>query len=86
LARQIDRVSARDLPEFVHEVLKLWLLKRDTHSSFSAYVDAEGTQDIRAIADRFRKIPEFSVDKTYASFGEFVGNLRPQRGGSVRKR
>jgi len=24
--------------------------------------------------------------ETNASFGEFVGNLRPQRGGSVRKR
>jgi sulfite reductase (ferredoxin) len=65
LARQIDRVSARDLPEFVHEVLKLWLVKKDSHSSFAAYVDGEGTQDIRTIAARFRKIPEFSVDKTY---------------------
>jgi sulfite reductase (ferredoxin) len=65
LARQIDRVSARDLPEFVHEVLKLWLVKKDSFSSFAAYVDGEGTQDIRAIADRFRTIPEFSVDKTY---------------------
>jgi len=65
LARQIDRVSACDLPEFVHEVLKLWLVKKDTHSSFAAYVDGEGTQDIRTIADRFRTIPEFTVDKTY---------------------
>jgi sulfite reductase (ferredoxin) len=65
LARQIDRVSARDLPEFVHEVLKLWLVRKDSHSSFAAYVDGEGTQDIRAIADRFRAIPDFSVDKTY---------------------
>jgi sulfite reductase (ferredoxin) len=65
LARQIDRVSARDLPEFVYEVLKLWLLTKDSYSSFAAYVDGEGTQEIRAIADRFRTIPEFSVDKTY---------------------
>ncbi len=65
LARQIDRVSARDLPEFVHEVLQLWLAKKDGYSSFAAYVDGEGTQDIRAVADRFRAIPEFSVDKTY---------------------
>jgi sulfite reductase (ferredoxin) len=65
LARRIDRVSARDLPEFVHEVLKLWLVRKDSHSSFAAYVDGEGTQDIRAIADRFRAIPDFSVDKTY---------------------
>jgi len=65
LARQIDRVSARDLPEFVHEVLKLWLLKKDSYSSFAAYVDGEGTQEIRAVADRFRVIPDFSVDKAY---------------------
>jgi sulfite reductase (ferredoxin) len=65
LARQIDRVSARDLPQFVHEVLKLWLVKKDSFSSFAVYVDGEGTQDIRAIADRFRAIPEFSVDQTY---------------------
>jgi sulfite reductase (ferredoxin) len=65
LARQIDRVSARDLPEFVHEVLKLWLVRKDSHSSFAAYVDGKGMQEIRAIADRFRTIPEFSVDKTY---------------------
>jgi len=65
LARQIDRVSARDLPEFVHEVLKTWVTKKDSYASFAAYVDGEGTQDIRTIADRFRAIPEFSVDKTY---------------------
>jgi len=65
LARQIDRVSARDLPVFVEEVLKLWLAKKDRFSSFAAYVDGEGTQDIKSIADRFRKIPEFSVDQSY---------------------
>jgi sulfite reductase (ferredoxin) len=65
LARQIDRVSARDLPEFVHEVLRLWLAKKDSFTSFATYVDGEGAQDIRAIADRFRAIPEFSVDQTY---------------------
>jgi sulfite reductase (ferredoxin) len=65
LARQIDRVSARDLPEFVYEVLKLWLARKDSYASFSAFVDGEGTQEIRAIADRFRTIPQFSVDKSY---------------------
>jgi len=39
--------------------------KKDSYASFAAYVDGEGTQDIRTIADRFRAIPEFSVDKTY---------------------
>lgn len=65
LARQIDRVSARDLPEFVHEVLKLWIGKKDDYPSFAAYVDGAGTQAIRDIAGRFRQIPDYSEDKKY---------------------
>jgi len=65
LARQIDRVSARDLPQFVEEVLRLWLAKKDRFASFAAYIDGEGTQDIKSIADRFRKIPEYIEDKSY---------------------
>jgi len=65
LAKPIDRVSARDLPAFVEQVLKLWLEKQSAYPSFAAYVDGKGTQDIRTIADRFRKIPEFSEDSSY---------------------
>ncbi len=65
LARQIDRVSARDLPEFVHEVLKLWIGKKDDYPSFATYVDGAGTQEIRDIAGRFRQIPDYSEDKKY---------------------
>jgi sulfite reductase (ferredoxin) len=65
LARPIDRVSARDLPEFVHETLKLWIAKKSEYSSFAQYVDAEGEKEIRQIADRFRSIPAYSEDASY---------------------
>jgi sulfite reductase (ferredoxin) len=65
LARQIDRVSARDLPEFVHEVLKQWLVRKHSYPSFAAYVDGEGADEIRGIADRFREIPAYSEDESY---------------------
>jgi sulfite reductase (ferredoxin) len=65
LAKPIDRVSARDLPEFVHEVLKLWIVKKNDYPSFAAYVDGEGTQDIRDIASRFREIPAYGEDRSY---------------------
>jgi sulfite reductase (ferredoxin) len=65
LARQIDRVSARDLPEFVHEVLKLWILRKNDYPSFAGYIDGEGTQEIREIAGRFREIPAYSEDQSY---------------------
>jgi sulfite reductase (ferredoxin) len=65
LAKQIDRVSARDLPEFVHEVLKRWIVKKNDYPSFARYIDGEGAQAIRDIAGRFREIPAYSEDKTY---------------------
>ena len=65
LAKPIDRVRARDLPEFVHDVLKVWIVKKSNHPSFATYVDGEGTQDIREIASRYREIPAYGEDKSY---------------------
>jgi sulfite reductase (ferredoxin) len=65
LAQPIDRVNARDLPRFVEDVLKLWLEKRHLHTSFADYIDAEGTPDIRALADRYRNIPAPEQDRSY---------------------
>jgi sulfite reductase (ferredoxin) len=65
LAQPIDRVSARDLPSFVEAVLQLWLAKKPLHASFADYIDSEGTQDIRAIADGYRTIPAPEQDRSY---------------------
>jgi sulfite reductase (ferredoxin) len=65
LAQPIDRVSARDLPRFVEDLLKLWIEKKQLHASFADYIDDEGTQDIRDLADRYRTIPAPEQDRTY---------------------
>ena len=65
LARPIDRVSARNLPEFIHEVLKQWIVKKSKYSSFAQYVDSEGEREIQEIAGRFRAIPAYSQDASY---------------------
>lgn len=65
LAKIIDRVSARDLPEFVVELLRIYIEKKPRFATFDAYIDAEGTQDIQGICDRYREIPEFEDDKNY---------------------
>jgi len=65
LAKPIDTISARDLPEFTRDVLEVWLEKRYRFSSFADYVDAEGKDDIRSIAGKFREVPEFHVDASY---------------------
>ncbi|MFB3917407.1 MAG: sulfurtransferase TusA family protein [Terriglobales bacterium] len=65
LARTLDRVSARDLPDFVCDVLRTYLPKKHRFATFAAYVDAEGADDIRAICDRYRDVPAFEDDKNY---------------------
>jgi sulfite reductase (ferredoxin) len=65
LAKPIDRVCARDLPEFVQDVLKLWIAKKNDYQSFAAFVDENGTKEIQEIAGRYRQIPAFSKDSSY---------------------
>jgi sulfite reductase (ferredoxin) len=65
LAKDIDRVSSRDLPDFVVDLLRVYIEKKSRFASFHAYIDAEGAQDIRSICDRYRDVPEFEDDKNY---------------------
>lgn len=65
LAHNLDRVSARDLPAFVVDVLKVWIDKKSRFASFAEYIDTEGAGDVRAISDRYRAVPEFEDDKNY---------------------
>ena len=65
LATHIDRISSRDLPDFVVDLLKIYLEKKVRYGSFDEYVAGEGAQDIRTLCDRYREIPEFEDDKSY---------------------
>ena len=65
LATIIDRVSSRDLPDFVVDLLRIYLEKKSGFASFDAYIDTEGAQDIRSICNRYRDVPEFEADKNY---------------------
>jgi sulfite reductase (ferredoxin) len=65
LAQPIDSINAHDLPEFTAELLGIWLEKKWRFQSFAEYIDAEGQEDIRAICEHYRAIPEFSVDRSY---------------------
>jgi sulfite reductase (ferredoxin) len=65
LARNLGRVNGRDLPRFVCDVLEIWIQKKPRFTSFAAYVDSEGAEDIRNICDRYRNVPEFEKDSSY---------------------
>jgi sulfite reductase (ferredoxin) len=64
LARALGQISAQALPEFVEEVLELWIRKEARFKSFAHYVDSEGAQDIAAICDRYRAKPDSAVNDT----------------------
>lgn len=65
LARRIDIISARDLPDFVAEFLNIYSHKKDSYTSFAGYIDDCGEADIRAICNKYRDIPDFDDDKSY---------------------
>jgi sulfite reductase (ferredoxin) len=65
LAKNIDRISVKDLPDFVVDLLGIYIEKKSLFASFAAYIDAEGERDIRSICTRYREIPPFEDDKSY---------------------
>ena len=65
LAKKIDTISARSLPDFVADLLASYSSKKDRYSSFSQYIDNGGEADIRALCDTYREVPSFDDDKNY---------------------
>lgn len=65
LAVKIDSISARNLPGFVLDFLSLYLEKKSRYADVACYIDGEGGQDIRAICDKYREIPNFQEDENY---------------------
>ena len=65
LSRNIDKISAHDLPDFVVELLNQYLKKKVKYASFADYIDDCGEADISAICDKYRDIPDFDDDRSY---------------------
>lgn len=65
LASPIDQINAHDLPSFVADVLTLWTANKPRFASFADFVDADGTSEIRALAGKYRDVPDFDDDKNY---------------------
>jgi sulfite reductase (ferredoxin) len=64
-AAELDQVSARDLPDFVHGLLGRFLSVRERFGSFNEYLRAEGKKDIRELCGGSASIPDFADDKNY---------------------
>lgn len=62
-ARKIAEIAAFYAPQFVYEVLKIFIDKKPKFKSFEAWVDDEGEAIVAEIAKKYKKVPDFSVDK-----------------------
>jgi sulfite reductase (ferredoxin) len=63
LAGIITDINARDLPDFLEEVLFDFQSKEDKYPTFADYVDGE--DKIKDLADNYRDVPTFEEDKNY---------------------
>ena len=61
----LGSVSARDLPQFTEDILADYIPVKSSFSSFRAYLDAEGTDNIKALVEKYKEVPGFDEDKNY---------------------
>ncbi|MDD4971336.1 MAG: sulfurtransferase TusA family protein [Paludibacter sp.] len=61
----LGSVSARDLPQFTEDILADYIPVKSSYSSFRAYLDAVGTENIKALIEKYKEVPSFEEDKNY---------------------
>lgn len=64
LAKPIDQIAARALPDLVAGVLESWIANKPRFASFADFVEADGAAAIRRICERYRNVPDFEEDKS----------------------
>lgn len=65
LATLVGDISAHDLPALTEDVLATYLEKSGKYRSFSNYLDEEGKNDLSAILEKYKEVPDFEEDKNY---------------------
>jgi sulfite reductase (ferredoxin) len=65
LASKQGEISARDLPLFTTQLLKIWGSKKANYHDFNEYLEKEGQSDIGTLLSGFETIPSFDEDKNY---------------------
>lgn len=65
LAKKMDSINSRDLPNFLHDFVGQYLSKQESYESFTKYIDTDGKEDIKTIVKKYKKTPTFEQDKNY---------------------
>jgi sulfite reductase (ferredoxin) len=65
LAEPIDEISARDLPQFVENLLHHYSERKSQFVSFASYLESEGKDFIKKVLKNRDDIPTFEEDRSY---------------------
>jgi TusA-related sulfurtransferase len=65
LGEPVGTVSAKDLPNFVEEVLSAYLSTKHKYVNFSEYVREEGSHTLVRLMEKYTDVPKFDEDNNY---------------------
>ncbi|MDR1811015.1 MAG: sulfurtransferase TusA family protein [Prevotella sp.] len=65
LATPAGNISARDVPDFVVELLQSYLDEAAKYNSLTAYLETDGKEKALQLIEKYKDIPDFEDDKNY---------------------
>ena len=69
-AEKKGEISVHHIPNFVHDFLAAYLLKKEDYPNYQEYLEDEGNDVIKGLLDKFSHVPEYEDDPTfYTDFG-----------------
>lgn len=69
-AEKKGELAAHHIPNFVHDFLEAYLLKKEDYKDYYVYLEEEGNEVIKSLCEIYASVPEFSEDPTfYTDFG-----------------
>ncbi len=64
-AQKVDEISAKDIPNFMHDLLQDYIPKKAKYEAFTDYLEVEGRALIKSLCDQYRDVPSFAQNPEY---------------------
>ena len=65
LGDPVGTVSAKDLPNFVQDLLSEYLAVKENYIDFNEYITGDGLRTAAQLVDKYGEVPSFDEDKNY---------------------
>ncbi len=64
-AEKVNEISAKDIPNFMHDFLETYIPKKSAFATFKEYLEAEGKAKINELCEKYKDVPDASQDESY---------------------